>query len=123
MDISRSREEEMQTEGLATACSSLEQIHAAPGEAMLEGFVRGNATASADCWLHTETLEYDLRKCLELFEARTGQSANLDRFDKVAASVQKAHDNSASEHLLHDGFEGESVQPCSFYYDQETRGF
>jgi len=116
--INRSMKDMMEIRGLNNACGGLDgvdQMKEAPGEAILESFARGNAMAAADCWLHTETLEQDLRKCLEMFERRTGQTANLDSFDRVVARAHEIHDNSVSEHLGHDGFEGESVQPCSFY--------
>lgn len=124
--INRSIEDMMNIRGLNNACGGLpgfDQMKEAPGEAIMESFARGNAMAAADCWLHTEMLEQDLRKCLEMFEGRTGQSANLDRFDDVVARAHEIHDNSVSEHLSHNGFEGESVQPCSFYFDKETSDF
>jgi len=107
------------------ACSKMDQLQEAPGEEMLHNFAANDASAASDCWLHTESLETDLRSCLQMYEKRTGRSANLHKYDEAVAQVKASHPNSVEEHLKkekgNEKFQGESMHPCNYYFDKETR--
>jgi len=107
------------------ACSNMDQLRGVGGEGMLANFASNDATAASDCWLHTESLETDLRTCLQKYEKQTGRSANLHKYDEAVAATKEKHPNSVQEHLKkekgNEKFLGESMHPCNFYFDKETQ--
>ena len=84
--VNRSEEDMQKEPALNNACSDFEQLQEVPSAAILRDFAQGNPMASSDCWLYTETLTKDLRKCLEMFEMRSGRSANLSMCDKAVCT-------------------------------------
>lgn len=77
-----------------------------------------NVTASVDCWVHTESMESDLRGCLERFEKERGLPAHLERYDEVVGNMRR---NSFDELVKMAGWPGETRHTCSEYFDGSTR--
>jgi hypothetical protein len=74
--------------------------------------------STVDCWIKTENIVSDLRKCLALFERQAGSKVvNWVEFEKIIEQREKQHD----ELKFHeDGFvwtKNSGHAKCNFYFD------
>lgn len=76
------------------------------------GLAAWSPNATADCWVHTENLMGDLRRCLKMYESASGTSIDWDVFDDYDAgrsALKSKGNHNPSDH-----------QHCSYYFDNAT---
>jgi len=75
--------------------------------------------STVDCWIKTESVPADLRRCLELFEIQAGSKiVNWAEFDKIIAQREKQHDDVKMEVWT----KNSGHKKCNFYFDAFDEG-
>jgi hypothetical protein len=68
-------------------------------------------SSSVDCWIKTESLEDDLKRCLRLYEQSTGNTVDWNLLDRT---IREQHESRFAMRY-------DPHQPCDFYYDDASR--
>jgi len=67
-------------------------------------------TSSVDCWVKTENLKDDLKRCLQAYEESAG--GTVVDWDKFTKAMNSEDSQNGSQH-----------QPCAFYYNDANKAF
>lgn len=82
--------------------------------------------SSVDCWIKTETIPEDLRRCLVAFEQQAGINVvNWQEFDKRIALHESKHNQTPSENSgkIEVWSKNSGHQPCHFYFDKSNTDY
>jgi len=80
--------------------------------------------SSVDCWVRTETLTDDLRRCLVLFEDRAGSGiVNWNEFNETVALREGEHEDVKDVSMKNVWTKNSGHQPCEFYFDKANADF
>jgi hypothetical protein len=78
--------------------------------------------STVDCWIKTESIASDLRKCLELFEQQAGSKiVNWVEFDKIIEQREKQHDELTLSAQWTPKKNGHAK--CNFYFNDNMKKY
>jgi len=78
--------------------------------------------STVDCWIKTENVASDLRKCLALFEDQAGKKiVNWLEFDKIIEQHEKQHNDPAQRMEVWTKNSGH--KKCNFYFDSDLKDY
>lgn len=79
--------------------------------------------SSVDCWIHTETLTDDLRKCLTLYEARVGPGiVNWNEYETIVARQTREHKEQSIKNTGGKNIwtKNSDHPPCEFLFEDQA---